>query len=66
MLALTAQKFGTRPSRLLQLGDEVIALDFDNAAALRLQWWEDERAAAFLQAQVGGAQPEMKFEQVRM
>jgi len=28
------------------LDDAVIALDFDNAAAMRLQEWEDERAVS--------------------
>lgn len=36
---------------LMQLADPVIALDFDNAAAMRLQQWEDERTAAFFGAQ---------------
>lgn len=45
-MALTAQKFGKRPSQLMGLSDPVIALDFDNAAAMRLQQWEDERTAA--------------------
>jgi len=31
---------------LLQLADDAIALDFDNAAAMRLQQWEDARTAA--------------------
>lgn len=46
MLALTATKFGTRPSQLLQLADDAVALDFDGAAAMKLQQWEDERTAA--------------------
>lgn len=45
MLALTAAKFGTRPSQLLRLADDAVALDFDNAAAMKLQQWEDERTA---------------------
>jgi len=28
---------------LLGLDDEAVALDFDNAAAFRLQTWQDER-----------------------
>ena len=32
-----------RPSALLGLDDEAVALDFDNAAAMRLQQWQDER-----------------------
>ena len=43
MIALTGQKFGKRPSQLLRIRDEVLALDFDQAAALRLQEFEDER-----------------------
>lgn len=35
-LAHTAKTFGQRPSSLLRLTDEVIALDFDCAAALVL------------------------------
>lgn len=35
----------------MQLVDPVISLDFDNAAAMRLQQWEDERTAAFFGAQ---------------
>lgn len=46
MLALTAQKFGSRPSTLLQLADDAVALDFDQCAAWRLQEWEDERTRA--------------------
>ena len=45
MLALTAAKFGTRPSQLLRLADDAVALDFDSAAAMKLQQWEDERTA---------------------
>ncbi len=43
---MTAQKFGTRPSRLLQLDEPGVAFDFDNVAAVKLQQWEDERMAA--------------------
>ncbi len=43
---MTAAKFGTRPSKLLGLRDSAIAFDFDNVAAVKLQQWEDERAAA--------------------
>lgn len=42
-LALTANKFGGRPSGILRILDDVVALDLDNAAAMRLQQWEDER-----------------------
>jgi hypothetical protein len=43
---MTAQKFGTRPSRLLGLDEPGVAFDFDNVAAVKLQQWEDERTAA--------------------
>jgi hypothetical protein len=43
LLALAAQKFGSRPSELAGLRDPVLALDFDLAAAARLL--ETERAA---------------------
>jgi hypothetical protein len=36
LLALTAQKFGCRPSSLAAFRDPVLALDFDLAAAARL------------------------------
>jgi len=36
LLAMAAQKFGARPSELVGLGDPVLALDFDLAAAARL------------------------------
>jgi hypothetical protein len=40
---MTANKFGHRPSGILGILDDVVALDLDNAAAMRLQQWEDER-----------------------
>ncbi len=40
---MTANKFGGRPSGILGILDDVVALDLDNAAAMRLQQWEDER-----------------------
>ena len=43
LVAVTAQKFGCRPSSLVGLGDSVLALDFDLAAAARLL--DMERAA---------------------
>ena len=36
MLAIAAEKFGCRPSTLVELRDPVLALDFDLAAAARL------------------------------
>jgi hypothetical protein len=36
LLAITAHKFGCRPSSLVGLADPVLALDFDLAAAGRL------------------------------
>jgi hypothetical protein len=44
LLALAAEKFGCRPSRMVELQDPVLALDFDLAAAARLL--AAERAAA--------------------
>ncbi|MEJ2010132.1 MAG: hypothetical protein P8Z30_18585 [Acidobacteriota bacterium] len=44
LLAIAAEKFGCRPSRMVGLRDPVLALDFDLAAAARLL--EAERAAA--------------------
>jgi len=44
LLAMAAEKFGCRPSRLVGLNDPVLALDFDLAAAARLLG--AERAAA--------------------
>ena len=43
LVAITAQKFGCRPSSLVELRDSVLALDFDLAAAARLL--DMERAA---------------------
>lgn len=42
MLSLTASKFGRRPSELLGLVEAGVALDFDTAAALRLQRFEQQ------------------------
>jgi hypothetical protein len=44
LLAIAAEKFGCRPSRMVGLHDPVLALDFDLAAAARLLG--AERAAA--------------------
>jgi len=44
LLAMAAEKFGCRPSRMVGLSDPVLALDFDLAAAARLL--SAERAAA--------------------
>jgi hypothetical protein len=44
LLAMAAEKFGCRPSRMVGLLDPVLALDFDLAAAARLL--VTERAAA--------------------
>ncbi|MGA8185884.1 MAG: hypothetical protein WB819_19825 [Terriglobia bacterium] len=44
LLAMAAEKFGCRPSRMVGLPDPVLALDFDLAAAARLL--SAERAAA--------------------
>jgi hypothetical protein len=44
LLAMAAEKFGCRPSRMVGLNDPVLALDFDLAAAAKLL--ASERAAA--------------------
>ena len=44
LLAMAAERFGCRPSRMVGLSDPVLALDFDLAAAARLLG--AERAAA--------------------
>ena len=36
-IALTAAKFGTRPSALLGLADDAVSFDFDNCAAMKLE-----------------------------
>jgi hypothetical protein len=36
LVAITAERFASRPSRLVGLDDPVLALDFDLAAAARL------------------------------
>jgi len=36
LLAMAAEKFGCRPSRMVGLRDPVLALDFDLAAAAKL------------------------------
>lgn len=36
LVSVAAAKFGARPSQLVGLGDPVLALDFDLAAAARL------------------------------
>jgi hypothetical protein len=43
LVAITAERFGCRPSSLVGLRDAVLALDFDLAAAARLM--EVERTA---------------------
>jgi hypothetical protein len=45
VVALTGHKFGQRPSSLLGVDDEALALDFDMAATLKLQEWQDAREA---------------------
>jgi hypothetical protein len=42
LLAMAAERFGSRPSRLAGLDDPVLALDFDLAAAARLLQHERE------------------------
>jgi len=62
-LSLTASKFGQRPSQLLGLLDPVVSLDFDNAGAMRLQEWEDERTAAMWGAKPD-PEPDIRYEQI--
>jgi hypothetical protein len=40
---MTAYKFAKRPSEMIGVDDEALALDFDIAAMLKLQEWQDER-----------------------
>ena len=47
--------FGTRPSELLSLQDEVFAYDLDHASAWKLQMWRDEREANKIEALSGAA-----------
>lgn len=42
LLAIAAQKFGSRPSAMALIRDPVLALDFDLAAAARLLLAERE------------------------
>lgn len=44
-MALAGHQFGQRPSSLLGVDDDSLALDFDMAATLKLQEWQDEREA---------------------
>lgn len=55
MVALTGHKFGHRPSQLLGVSDEALALDFDMAATLKLQEWQDEREAERWKATFNGS-----------
>lgn len=70
MLALTGQKFGRLPSQLLGLDDEVVALDFDMAAAWKLQEFEDQREECLrlktAAAMWGETKPEIEWESVPM
>jgi hypothetical protein len=61
LLAVTAQKFGCRPSDLVRLRDPVLALDFDLAAAARLL--AVERAAS--EAVTEGAFEEPRTQRAR-
>lgn len=71
MLALTAQKFATRPSRLLEIEDKTLALDLDMTSAVALQQLEDKRQQAFAaliashlaQIMVGG-EPQIEYEKM--
>jgi hypothetical protein len=43
VVAMTAHKFAQRPSALIGVDDDALALDFDVAAMLKLQEWQDVR-----------------------
>jgi hypothetical protein len=49
LLAAAAEKFGCRPSQMVELRDPVLALDFDLAAAARLVQRERAASSAGLQ-----------------
>jgi hypothetical protein len=49
LLAIAAEKFGCRPSRMVGLHDAVLALDFDLAAAAKLLEAERPVAGALLE-----------------
>ena len=51
LVAAAAEKFACRPSRMVELDDPVLALDFDLAAAARLI--ERERAATAKASEAG-------------
>jgi hypothetical protein len=55
LLAIAAEKFGCRPSRMVGLRDAVLALDFDLAAAAKLM--AAERSAAQVLMEDSAAAP---------
>lgn len=50
-LALVGRSFGSRPSALIKIRNDAAALDFDQAAANRL-WWFDLAAEDRLAAKI--------------
>jgi len=56
LVAITAERFACRPSRLVGLHDPVLALDFDLAAAARLL--EHQRVASSVGLQADTCPPE--------
>lgn len=50
---MIGSKFGKRPSALLGIRDDVVALDLDQAAALWLNQFENEQQAAQINAMFG-------------
>lgn len=53
LIAMSAAKFGARPSALVGLRDPVLALDFDLAATARLLAAERAAANAGLESGIG-------------
>lgn len=49
-MALTARNFSRRPSQLLQIDDEVMALDFDLTCTTRLRFYDAELEQLRLEA----------------
>lgn len=67
-----SQKFATRPSQVLGIKDEAVALDFDIAAAIKLQEWETEQQqglaaliASNIAALLAGGEPLIEVQTAR-
>lgn len=56
LLAVTAQKFGCRPSDMVRLRDPLLALEFDLAAAARLLAAERSEAGSLVHGTEDGPQ----------